>query len=305
MELLTRSYDRNWNRIVYLYVNRNDDLSTTIHDTATCKIAFIKEGSLALHINESAVAVTAPALLFLNHEDRITVNRKLNLKCDVIYFKPEVINDTLQYDVLSGESQVQTSMTTVQDRYLLNAFYAFGKPITKKMPLQPGSQPILDSLFQHIEHELIEQKDGFWPCRSRSYFLELLFFIDRNNQTDDRQKSLAREITSQQTSLNLVQNVIAYMTEQISEKITLGDLTRRFGINRNRLNELFLAATNRTAIQYLLHMRLELSALLLQNTEVPVEEVAYRTGFQDPSYFARTFKSRYHTTPLQFRKHAQ
>lgn len=305
MELLTRSYDKNWNRIVHLYVNRDDDLKTTIDDPTTCKAVLIESGNLLLQCNEREITITAPALLFLNHEDRITVRRAHALDCDVIYFRPEVINDTLQYDALQGQPNQSASMTAVQDRYLLNAFYEFGKPINKVLPLLPGPLQIVRSLFRHIETELTEQKDGFWPCRSRSYFLELLFFIDRNNHTDEVQKTLSWEITSQKESLDAVQQVIAFMNEHIAEKVTLADLTRKFGLNRNRLNELFVKATKRTAIQYLQHMRLELSALLLQNTEIPVEEVAYRTGFQDPSYFAKSFKAAYHMTPLHYRKNAQ
>ena len=302
MELLTRSYDKEWNRIVYLYVNRQDDLFTYINDPMTCKIALIYKENIVVFCNKKKIHVTAPALLFLNHEDEIEYEKSDILDCDVIYFRPEVISDALQYYVLKGETDDTNSITTLQDRYLLNAFYEFGKMVTKVLLLNSGSLLIVQSLFNHIERELIEQIDGFWPCRSRSYFLELLFFIDRNYQTELMEKTLSIELTAQKESFELVQKVITYMNENISEKITLSELTKRFGINRNSLNEVFVKTINKTALQYLLQMRLKLSTLLLKNTEIPIEEVAYRIGFKDASYFSKTFKSTYSSTPLQYRK---
>lgn len=301
MELFTRSYDRDWNRIVHLFVNRQDDLHTTIHDSLTCKIVLIDKESIDIRCNHKKLHVLAPALLFLNHEDSVQLEKQ-PAACDVLYFRPEVINESLQYDTLKGETEAAHRIPILQDRYLLNAFYEFGKTITKVMLLNAGSLPIVQSLFQYIERELIEQRDGFWPCRSRSYFLELLFFIDRNYQADVMEKTLSIEMTEQKESLERVQQVISFMSEHISEKITLQDLTKRFGTNRNRLNEMFMETMNQTAIQYLIQMRMKLSALLLQNTEVPVEEVAYRVGFQDPAYFSKTFKASYDCTPSQYRK---
>lgn len=301
MELLTRSYDKHWNRIVYLCVNRQDDLSTTINDPLTCKIVLIHRGNMELSCHHETIQVTAPALLFLNHEDKIELEQSDVGDCDVVYFRPEVISDGLQYDVLKGETDPD-SITTLQDRYLLNAFYEFGKQVTKVRPLNAGSLHIVQSLLNRIESELIEQRDGFWPCRSRSYFLELLFFVDRNDQTDVMERTLSVELHCQKESLELVQNIMTYMNEHISKKITLNELTKRFGVNRNRLNDVFGQAMNKTAMQYLMQMRLKLSTLMLKNTEIPIEEVAYRVGFQDASYFSNKFKATYGSSPLQYRK---
>lgn len=303
MELYTRSYIKEWNRIVHLYVKRQDDLKTFINDPDTCKLVLVKAGNGVITCNDKKIHVIAPALLFFNHEDKVENEKNNKLECDVIYFRPDVINDELQYDILTGKTSSGESMTILQDRYLLDDFYKYGYEPVKIMLLHEEALIAIQGLFRNIEKELLEQRDGFWPCRSRSYFLELLFYIDRQRQSEVRE-DITLSMLSQKESFETVRRVLAYMNENISEKITLADLTKKFGINRNRLNEIFTEATGKTAMQCLLQMRLKLAALLLKDTELPIEEITYRIGFNDISYFIRAFKSAFQCTPTQFRKEA-
>ncbi len=109
---------------------------------------------------------------------------------------------------------------------------------------------------------------------------------------------------SQQETFETVRKILAYMNQNISRKLTLTELTKKFGINRNRLNELFTETTGKTAMQCLLQRRLKLAALMLKNTELPIEEIAFRVGFKDISYFTKTFKVSFRLTPSQYRKEA-
>lgn len=304
MELFTRSYDREWNRIVHLYVKRQDDLKTYINDACACKMVLVKSGNGVILCSGKKMYVIASALLFFNHEDRVEFEENNGLECDTIYFRPEVINDELQYDVLTGRAEQKFRTTTHQDRFLLSEFYPYGNETQKIMMLQQEALIAVQYLYQNIERELVEQKDGLWPCRSRSFFLELLFYIDRLLQNNSLCNDITTLMLSQKEASNAVRRILAYMNENISEKITLSELTRRFGINRNRLNEMFNEATGKTAMQCLLQMRLQLAALMLKNTELPVEEIAYRVGFRDISHFAKTFKASFHSTPSQYRKEA-
>ena len=302
MELYTKSYDKEWNRIVHLYVKRQDDLQTHINDSNTCKLVLVRSGNDVMLCNHKKIHVIAPALLFFNHEDRVDNERNNHLECDVIYFRPEVINDGLQYDVLTGRTDYEGSITTLQDRYLLNDFYIYDKEPFKIMLLHGEALIAIQNIFQNIERELLDQKDGLWPCRSRSYFLELLFYIDRQRQTKVMECDITKSMLSQKDSFETARRILAYMNENISEKITLTELTKKFGINRNRINEIFTETTGKTALQCLLQMRLKLAALMLKNTELPIEEIAYRIGFHDTSYFTKTFKASFGFSPSQYRR---
>lgn len=65
------------------------------------------------------------------------------------------------------------------------------------------------------------------------------------------------------------------------------------------------AASGTTFIEQLMRLRLERAQQLLSDprlVELPVAEVAARSGFLDPSHFARRFRQRFSQAPLQFRQ---
>lgn len=103
MELFTSSKDVNWNRVVNLFYNKNDDLGKLIKNKETCKIIFITSGAGVASINGGVFIITAPMIITLNCDDTLIISENKNIKASVIYFKPEVINDALtHYKITSG-----------------------------------------------------------------------------------------------------------------------------------------------------------------------------------------------------------
>lgn len=99
-----------------------------------------------------------------------------------------------------------------------------------------------------------------------------------------------------------IQNIICYLTENISKKITIKGLSQKFITNRNKLNQEFKKATGLTCMKYLYKIRMNLSSLLLCDTDLPIAEIGERIGFVDVNYFIKAFKSYYNITPAQFRQ---
>ena len=57
-----------------------------------------------------------------------------------------------------------------------------------------------------------------------------------------------------------------------------------------------------TPIQYLRRYRIQRSAELLRQTDMSVSEIGVLCGFQEMSYFARSFKEIRGCTPTEYRK---
>lgn len=51
-----------------------------------------------------------------------------------------------------------------------------------------------------------------------------------------------------------------------------------------------------------MNYRLEQGRLLLQNTDLPVQEVAERIGYEDPLTFSKMFKNTYGKSPKKYRE---
>ena len=70
------------------------------------------------------------------------------------------------------------------------------------------------------------------------------------------------------------------------------------------LHRIFAAAFEATPGQYAKQRKMEISTMLLKRTGLPVKSVAHRAGFENPSAFARSFRTEYGITPLKYREGA-
>jgi len=60
------------------------------------------------------------------------------------------------------------------------------------------------------------------------------------------------------------------------------------------------ALTNLSANQLIRFVRLGKAKELLRNSSLTIAEIAYQTGFSDPSYFSRIFSREVGMTPTEF-----
>lgn len=97
-------------------------------------------------------------------------------------------------------------------------------------------------------------------------------------------------------------NVIAYITENYSSKLTSGDVADAFFMNGSYFCRLFKKTFDCCFSDYILAYRIEKARLYLINTSMTVSQIAFQTGFNSSSYFGKAFKERYGVTPKQYRE---
>ena len=154
----------------------------------------------------------------------------------------------------------------------------------------------ISALINGMDNELKSQRDGFWPCRSRSYLFELLYYINYSyiyiDQTD---ASLVSE-------RDYFSEAVEYLNEHMRDHMTLEKITKELSINRNRLNEIFVEKTSSTCMNYFMQMRIELAKLMLKGTELMINEIGDRVGYPDANYFTKVFRQKTGMTPTEYRK---
>ncbi|MCQ2529141.1 MAG: AraC family transcriptional regulator [Saccharofermentans sp.] len=291
MELFTKNHDPSWDRIVHIRVHEKNGISEYINDRTLYKVLVISEGAVTLSENDAQRIVSAPALVLLSGKE-VQVSGSEGVKTTTVYFRPTEIREEFTIDrVESGEFDAEEGKTIYQD-YLL--VHSFGCMI---LPLSLSSHDRLLSTIEMMNTNLTDQYDGYWPCRSRSFLMELLYFIRYVCTSYSYEKTRNTVVTD-----NSVSDIIQYLNEHISEKITLDDIMRKFSINRNKLNELFIKETSTTCLNYLTKMRINLAQVILAETELQIAEISYRVGFTDPNYFIKVFKKYTGVTPSGYRK---
>ena len=297
MELCTRNQSVYWERIVDLYVDTEHDCSSYINDSSTFKLLLIKSGVLHLKEGNKVRYVIAPAFILLSNRDYIEITYKNKLESVTVYYKPTVIHDQFTYDRLYTEDYEEMAGSTLyQDYSLIKGFFTKEGIVSKIYNLTTSALLTITNLIDRMHQELTTQKDGFWPCRSRSYFMELLFYINYSCIEQYKMKSEHAFIDP------AIADIIQYLHEHIGDQITLTDLTKQFHMNRNQLNAMFTNQTSMTCLAFLLNLRMDLAKIMLEETELPINEIAERVGFLDTNYFTKVFKGQTTMTPSAYRK---
>lgn len=91
--------------------------------------------------------------------------------------------------------------------------------------------------------------------------------------------------------------VLEYIDANYASPVTLADLSRIAGMTPKYFCRYFRTAVHRTPMDYLNYYRVERACYILSTTELPVTEIAYQCGFNDSSYFVKTFNEIYGSDP--------
>jgi AraC-like DNA-binding protein len=93
-----------------------------------------------------------------------------------------------------------------------------------------------------------------------------------------------------------------YMAENIENKLTLMDLSSHFGYSESYINRMFCKEVKYSPINYFLHLKIEKAADLLTHSNLKINQISLKLGFDDPYYFSRLFKNIKGVSPKAYRE---
>lgn len=96
--------------------------------------------------------------------------------------------------------------------------------------------------------------------------------------------------------------MVSYIQQNFTEKISLREFGEQFHLSEKYISRYFKEHFHITLSQYVTYLRLEHAKQLLQDTDIPVTDVAMQSGYQNVSYFIRSFQKAYAVSPLKYRK---
>ncbi|MEA3446284.1 MAG: DUF4242 domain-containing protein [Bacteroidota bacterium] len=82
-------------------------------------------------------------------------------------------------------------------------------------------------------------------------------------------------------------------------ELKVDDFGKNVGISKSKLYREMIRLTGKSPSVFLLHFRLRKSLQLLQKQEGNVSEVAFESGFNSPSYYAKCFRKKYGIMPSE------
>lgn len=112
------------------------------------------------------------------------------------------------------------------------------------------------------------------------------------------------------TQLKTIQNknhdriltMLSYIQENYARKLTLQQIADASAVSTRECLRCFQISIRQSPMEYLVEYRIQVAARLLETTNLPVTEIAMRTGWGSNSYFTKMFRRLRGKTPCAHRQ---
>lgn len=99
-----------------------------------------------------------------------------------------------------------------------------------------------------------------------------------------------------------IKTMLQYIQEHYGGELTLAKIAESASVSENECLRCFRSMIGSTPIQYVKQLRVQKAAKLLVSTNRKISDIGAECGFQEMSYFAKTFRELKGCTPGDFRK---
>lgn len=155
-------------------------------------------------------------------------------------------------------------------------------------------------ICEEMEKESIVRRPGRY-FMLKSYLVQFLLQLVREKMepvalVEGRQFGYGKK-------RDTAEQIADYLEEHYADRISLDQIAENMYLSPFYISKIFKAEIGESPIHYLIRIRMEKAALLLQSErELPVSEVAQRVGYDDVYHFSKLFKKTYGVSPSQMRK---
>ncbi len=215
---------------------------------------------------------------------------------DILFVSPEMVHGAIPYDCVYECLDFYLDYLSVScdgSRYffdgLLNNEYIIKERIT-----DGDIADTVNEIFENITH------------KSKGYKFKVIGGLYRLfGQIVDkgfyRHIGGVAELTADKNMLRL-KTVLSFMRNNYDKAITLKNMADSVDMSPKYFCYFFREMTHKSPVEYLTTYRIEKASRKLINTDESVTDIAYSCGFNDLSYFIKTFKQHKGITPAKFRK---
>ncbi len=257
-------------------------------------LLLVYAGEARFSVGGRTVEAHAPAMVCFDERENPTLLSQSGLVCDSIYFHPSFFNVNLTFERVRSEDFREAA--PAHDLYLMRPFTDAEHFV---FPLFDEYIATAKRLFENLSDELDRQRDHYWSCRSRTYFIRLIFLLESvyglmGESTDESRVAGVHD--------PLLRAAVIFIEGHYSDLLTRADIAAAASTNEDTVNRLFKSELGMTALDYLWHHRITVAKRQLRFTKLPVTEIAAQCGFKTLPHFSRKFEAMVGMTPTAFRE---
>ncbi|KYG74521.1 AraC family transcriptional regulator [Roseivirga ehrenbergii] len=237
------------------------------------------------------------------------------------------LEDMTSFDFFPGESVVIPSGKTM----LIDFPEATRKTPTQCLALTIDPSKINEVVDSFNEMTIIDlQENGNWDLAENSFHLDnhkgiqqlvdrLVFTFTEDHTSKDifidgiikeliirllqsKARNSLLESTENFLSDHRIAYAIGYIKAHLTENISIDKLVDKACMSKSHFFKIFKNTLGISPIDYITCERIKLSKKLIKSTNHQISEIAYLSGFNNPSYFAKKFKEYELITPGEFKQ---
>ena len=161
------------------------------------------------------------------------------------------------------------------------------------------SIPWQQTMISHIRRawEVCVKEEELYEIAARNELSECIGMIQRNRPLSSNMYS--EKFLRQNARMKIM---LKYMQQHFDQTITIRQIAESASVSESECMRCFRQTIGVTPIAYLKNYWLQCAAEFLKTTDAPITVIGSQCGFQEMSYFTRSFRQMYGCTPSQYRK---
>lgn len=261
-------------------------------------LLYVSMGKLFGSINGDVNVFHSPSIICLSNRDQVSELRlNKNSRLSIVYFDTVFLTKDMNMDNVFSNGFVDV----VEQHYFLQLAPFIDRKLKNKcFVLDRVLSRHFTRIIGKIKLQLVHQHDFYWPYRTRSCLLEILAIIEKmlydNITTYSVKPSEDKEEKAE------LERILEFINGNLDRNITLEDLYKKFYINVQTVEKLFNRYLKLTYKQYVKNQRFALAKQNLRFTDLPLKDVAIKSGYSSIQSFSKFFKKMSGTSPMAFRK---
>lgn len=164
---------------------------------------------------------------------------------------------------------------------------------SQHLNVPPEARPSWSARLSELDSELTARRDGYKDA-ALAHLTLLLVEVARLSEDVVGELRLRDE--------PLLAEVFGFIEDRYSEPISLKDVAKAVNLSAAHLTTMVRRRTGRTVLGWIAERRLAEARRLLVETDLAIGEVGRLVGYDDPAYFARSFRRAHGVTPLGWRR---
>lgn len=174
----------------------------------------------------------------------------------------------------------------------------FSENFNKPIPVLPSEVSRIDNRLKLFDEMYTVLKSGFtlenlnYANVCLAHFLGTFVFIN----------SYRNSAKSSEYAESIINRATYFMNENICNKLTIPEISGYLGYSPSYFYRKFIKETGYSPMDYFIRLKLNRACAELIQTDMKVNQIAHKLGFNDAYYFSRIFTILIGVSPLKFRK---